>query len=214
MKPIFLYLASLVVTQSAFAVDKQVTCDGTNCAVKIYSRVGSTLTESATISGGGSAIKGSISGAAIGAGYVGEKIAATLTTDTTVSTSDSESDVTGASITLTAGTWAVYYGSSISLTSGSVSATDIRARVRITDSSNNAVAGSASLIRQTLMNTNIVYQVVSRSLYIQVASSTTYKLRIIASVNASTFSAIFRSQDAGIFAGVSNDSYFYAVRIA
>jgi hypothetical protein len=47
MKPIFLYLASLLVTQTAFSVDKQVTCDGTNCSTIIYSRVGSTLTETA-----------------------------------------------------------------------------------------------------------------------------------------------------------------------
>jgi hypothetical protein len=199
MKPIFLYLASLVVTQSAFAVDKQVTCDGTNCAVKIYSRVGSTLTESATISGGGSAIKGSTSGAAIGAGYVGQMITGATSSGISITSAPTNigNGTTTGVITLTPGVYILYAG-------GTIVASDATVYMPVSFAQ---LSGSSTITDLTLGHLALVGDDVStliqgfnKTAYVNVTSTALIGIQVVALVGGT-----------GSNGGVSR---LYTIRIA
>lgn len=147
------------------------------------------------------------------AGYVGEVITSSAMSTTTTVTADTELDVTGASITLTAGNWRIYYGAACRIIDNSGSGTTVFGRVRVTDSSNTLVSGSTSFFGGHLGASEALYFQVTNSVDVKIASSTTYKLRLTGSRSTATGDAIFRVADAGVLTGTDNEAYFYAVRV-
>lgn len=152
-------------------------------------------------------------------GEYGEVIASGPISDTGTSTNDSETDVTGASISLTAGHWLICYGGNVLMncTNAAGSPQSISARIRATDNSNAAVSGTAAYTQYrteaNIAANNFVRAWVSSTTSLLVSTTTTYKLRVTGKSSSGTFSVSFEAADEGNFTGSDNDPYFYAVRI-
>jgi len=164
-------------------------------------------------------IPGITSGVAVAAGYVGETISATLTTQTTQATANTELDITGATLAMTVGQWMVYYDSLVTVNNGSTTQS-CAGRVRMTDGSNNPITISTALFQTTsTAGSGSAYQNVAKSFPLTVTSAQTYKLRWIGDktpgAGAGQADIIFRGGvDVGSFSGVANMGQFFAVRIA
>jgi hypothetical protein len=152
---------------------------------------------------------GATNGAAIAAGYVGEKITWT-SAPTTQALTTSFADWTNATITLTAGTWLVTANIAVYYATATTAGAEGYTQVRITDTSNNiiqeqdnilfvgkAVSGTALNFRGTL----------SFGFVANLSSSTTYKIRAAALNNSGTGSGNIENE-------ASFRSRFFAVRIA
>jgi hypothetical protein len=163
-------------------------------------------------------ITGRTDGLAPSAGYIGEVVEA-YQSGATVSTTlaDTEIDVTGATITLTAGEWDIYYSTTLSLNRASGTG-GVFGRARITDSSNvalsetetpiaisNPASGSADVWQQNSIMRRLAFTGASR----------TYKLRITCSVAAASgnLTSCQGSMTAAI-TGSEGTTYIRAVRRA
>jgi hypothetical protein len=152
-------------------------------------------------------LAGNTSGTAVPAGRVGEVVTATITV-TTATTSDA--DVTGASLSLTAGIWLVIYNVSAVFQTGATSGNGGRVEVKLTDNSNNIVNNSIrslyAITRAAALNR--IEGVLSDTQVLNLSSSATYKLRCKREDDAGTNSG-FILQDTN-----NHTSTFMAVRIA
>lgn len=160
----------------------------------------------------GAVIKGVTDGSSAAAGYVGEVISATMS-QTIVTSNDTETDITGASLPLTAGDWVIRYGMNIRTTT-SVAASS-QARARVTTAANAYLAGSASLIGFNNSGGATNFAWVESEIPISIAASTTYKLRltVINSAGTTDARAPMSSSPFGAFSlSPDTDFFFYAVR--
>jgi hypothetical protein len=158
-------------------------------------------------------LKGFTDGSTATAGYLGEKIAATITADATAAGSDTETDVTSGSIALTAGQWLIFYGGALTITNGAGVSRALAFRLRVTNSGNTYVTGSASLARtEGVADGEAVTKWLSAVVPVNISASTTYKLRFTGQQTGTT-TITFRGADAGNFTGTDNEAYFYAIRI-
>lgn len=155
---------------------------------------------------------------AAASGEFGEVVSASITTDTATASANTELDISGASISLTAGFWLVFIGvtNEINSTAGA-SGVSVYNRIRMTDNSNSAISGSAiyneyrTEANAGANNFHIFYSTLI--LPLTVASTTTYKLRLIANATSGGVTGYILGADQGTFTGQDNDTYFYAVRI-
>lgn len=157
------------------------------------------------------AVYGVVDGAAASAGDVGEIISASISSNTTANSTDTEGDVTGASLSLTAGHWLVFYALSFQVNQGNATGQSIYGRVRITDSSNTLVTGSTSFFGMVANQNFDIFHHVSRVTSLNISASATYKLRI--TVKSSTPTLVLLAADTGNFTGTDNEATFFAVRI-
>lgn len=144
---------------------------------------------------GASGLKGKTNGVAATTGCVGETISASLTTDTTVSSTTFVS-VTGASLALTAGSWLVFFNGK--MTMGGAGAGIVQMFTGSTFTAGNAVFGPNAAETATM----------SFVVPLNISTTTTYVLKIAVAGGPLTFSCSDGS--------VANDgkNQFYAVRIA
>lgn len=158
-------------------------------------------------------VLGATDGTAAAAGYIGERISATITADTTTTVAGTEIDVTGASISVTPGRWLFYFGTAVNFNNPTGATTAPAGRIRVTDASNNALTGGAWFMNPTLgAGLNQTFNA-SWIVPATISTTTTYKLRVTSSVSTATGHVRFIGTDQGAFSGQDNDSYFYAVRI-
>lgn len=151
---------------------------------------------------------GATNGQAIAAGYVGEVIESSAINSQAAALSSS--DVSGASITLSAGVWLIFWSINGYCITGATSGNEVYLVINMTDSSNNVIGNHSKIIlaKTVAAVANNVYGVLSNSSVVRVSSSTQYKLRFNRVDNNGTNSAgIARSSG-------SYDNIFYAVRIA
>lgn len=144
-----------------------------------------------------SGVVGATSGATIGTGVVGQIIRTGAMSSTTVSTG-TYVDITGASISLTPGVWAIH--AYFLLRAGGSQAT---ASCHVFDGSNTLVGGnaSASLVAGS-------YQSFQMVVHVNIASTTTYKLRL----GATAATTLDINNDRAVTYDTSAD--FYAIRVA
>jgi hypothetical protein len=153
---------------------------------------------------------GLTTGATIASGYVGETITSTISS-TVLSASGTEQDITGASISLTPGRWQVFYSIEYSYDTTATTATGDGGSVylKLTKSDNTLVNKASSYAFHRTNGTNQTYYstTLSKSVVIDVSSTTTYKLRMQYTDNAGTNACT---------AAASGSDYnsLYAVRIA
>jgi hypothetical protein len=185
--------------------------DGSNALGTVWSGA-LQVTGALTASGG---IVGKTDGVAVADGYVGQTKNAQCTATTTITTSDTDTDITGMSIELTRGIWLIGYNVSAELYNNTGSTVGMFGRTRITDSSNSALANTEALIgvSNIAAGTNSIHSI-TRQIPIIVAATTTYKVRG-AKANLGTSLAIFPSS--GLISALTdpdNSSNIWAVRIA
>ena len=170
------------------------------------------------------AISGDITGTAVPAGYIGEKIAATITANTSTAGASGinpEVDVAGASITLSPGNWMLYYYGTVfqSILASGGNLAD--ARLRITTSANVHVANSATLSSNPYNGSSTawsMHKLHACFVPVDISSATTYKLRLQANFDGTTGSCRFLGDPAsGTITGFTDSdagAAFYAIRIA
>lgn len=148
-------------------------------------------------------------GAAIPAGYVGEKITWASAPSTQVATT-SYADWTNASITLTAGVWLVQANINCVVTSGTTVGNDAELQVRITDSSNNVLQNLEKILR---VKTPASAQMINAGclafsgIFNYATSSNVLKIRLrLTDVNGTNSGAVYNSS--------TTYSEFFAIRIA
>lgn len=162
-------------------------------------------------------------GTAIPAGFIGEKIAASITADTSTAGAsgvNAEVDVTGASIALTPGNWMIHYHGTVfqSILASAGNLAD--ARLRVTTSANVHVPGSATLSSNPYNGTSTawsMYKQHSCAIPIIVTANTTYKLRLQANFDGTTGTCKFHGDPAsGTITGFTDSdtsAAFFAIRI-
>jgi len=138
--------------------------------------------------------KGVTDGSAAAAGEIGERIAASITSNTNTSVADTPVDVNGASIALTAGQWEIKWGATISIENSSGGAANIYARVAVTDSGDTALAGGSFFVGINQPNVTTIYPHVSGSVSLNISSSDTYKLRLTCSFTQYEFDKLRNHQ--------------------
>ena len=150
-------------------------------------------------------ITGRTDGLPPSAGKIGEKIAATISTLTSITT---EADITGASISLTAGCWRIEYSCTVQVNTGATSGNSTDGTVKITDNSNNLVGASARNLRCKTVAAVAGDSIVSLSAseVVNIAATTVYKLRALKTDGAGTGTV-------NVFSQAGLNSTFYAVRI-
>lgn len=152
---------------------------------------------------------GIVTGTAIAAGYVGEKITWTTPPATTTTVTTTLTDWANATFTLTPGAWMIYANITARVSSGAIAANESSVVLALTNASNTVIqnqqkqitvstpsAGSASII-----------SVIPLSCFENISTSTTYKLRWQRVDSAGTGSGT-------LYNTTSVFSDFYAVRIA
>lgn len=183
-----------------------IVCDGS----ATWSVISSPIVVPGTIPGlvSSSGLTGSTAGTAITAGYVGEKVSATITAYTLTT---SVADVTGASISLTAGVWRIFYAVSADLTTGATSGNASEANVLITDNANTVVGTSyrGLFIKTVAAVANNTVATLCAEEIVSISATTTYKLRALRADAAGTGSGSITASG-----NTSHASTFYAVRIA
>jgi hypothetical protein len=150
-------------------------------------------------------------------GDIGEEIIAYASGNTTTTAADTEIDVTGASITVTAGVWDLSYSASgfIERLSGTV---NVAGRVRITDSSNNAEAnteGGGALVFNGVTGDTYTQVEINKVKRITLTTSKTYKLRMTCNLaSASGNMQVFSGNATGTITGNEGTTYIRAVRVS
>jgi len=160
-------------------------------------------------------IVGRTDGTTVGSGYIGETITATCSADTTTTLADTDTDVTGMSITLTPGVWELSYDVCLFVKRVATSATPA-GRVRITDSSNNAIANTEGYMQfySAVDNTTIGLSM-NRSTVVNITTSTTYKVRVACNAAAATSTAsVVASSIISGFTNPDNASVIKGIRTA
>jgi hypothetical protein len=150
-------------------------------------------------------VLGSTSGVAPAAGVIGQKIEATITTTSSIT---SETDITNASLTLTAGVWDIFYSCTARVVSGSTAGNNTDITIKITNSANAQIGKSARSMRCRTVAAlaNDVICSLSASETVAISGSTVYKLRALKTDNAGTGTV-------EVFNSGQLESCFYAVRI-
>lgn len=163
-------------------------------------------------------VKGSGTGAAIPAGYVGEEQLGYSTYGVfyNTTTANSEIDLTGASITLTPGVWDLEYSGSVFVYRNPASAASVICRLRVRDSANNNESLTASNfgISDSVSSIAWAYQEASKSKRINVTTTTTYKLSLTSTQSIAT--GLCQAGTGNTTGGISGDestTYIRAVRI-
>lgn len=154
-------------------------------------------------------VAGDVSGVAVPAGYIGERITWTSAPVTQTATL-SETDWTNATITLTPGVWQVYASIVTTAQAGTAVGSTCEVIVKITDTSNNIVQEmdkSVYISSGTVNTTPSLIGVIPFSFVANVNSSTTYKIRVIRLDGVSTGGGSVRNES-------TRRSQFFAVRIA
>jgi hypothetical protein len=150
-------------------------------------------------------------------GDVGEEIIAYASGNTTTTAADTEIDVTGVSITVTAGVWDLSYSAStfIERLSGTV---NVAGRVRITDSSNTVEAnteGGCVLVFNGVTGDTYAQIEINKVKRITLTTSKTYKLRVTCSLaSASGNMQVFTGNATGSITGNEGTTYIRAVRVS
>lgn len=177
-------LNALLPTQTGNA-NKYLQTDGTNTSWQ-------------TAAGGGGPYLGDTSGSAVPAGYIGEVISSSAISATSVS-STTFVDVTGASLALTAGVWAIKWAGLLRVDQSGGGAITCQ----VFDNSNTFIGGVARF-----RSFDGGQETMTGEVIVSISSSTTYKLRIASTGATSSFETADQS--------VVNDAkyYFYGVRIA
>lgn len=154
-------------------------------------------------------VKGFTDGSSATAGYVGETGVVALSSDTTPGSTDTDTDVTGASFTLQPGTYRIGYSMFFAV-SGTSAFSGMR--FKITDSSNTLVANSiASAFFSVVTGASEHGTTVTRDTFISISTATTYKVRVAKnSVNTST---VYASSITGGITNPDLSSIFYWQRI-
>lgn len=173
------------------------------------------LTASSTLSVSGAltpsgGIVGRTDGVAVPAGQIGETQTASMS-NTTLTGTTVETDVTGASITLGAGIWLVSYSVSLGLSPAATVGGESTLSIYLTNGSNVKVSGldRSLAVRSVSANSNLLIAPVSASTVLNLPASTTYKLRgQISNANGTAVAGI-------IYTSTSQfQGNFFAVRIA
>lgn len=151
-------------------------------------------------------IQGRKSGSTIAAGYVGELVSATLTT-TTLTTS--ESDITGASISLSPGVWEIKYSVTGTAATGAATGNSCYITVVVTNSANTHIGKTERMVfaKTVAAASAESYGAMSASTVVNISSTTVYKLR------GQRFDSPSGTGSIQCAAGIY-DSTFYAIRIA
>lgn len=165
--------------------------------------------------GSGVALQGRTNGIAPTTGFVGEMVTSGAMSVTGTTLAKVWVDVTGASITLTAGNWLVFIGATMQALNQVGTLIDYFARVALFDSANNLIPGSVMLqdfIMLSTVNTHTFSM--SEVVPVRPTTSTTYKLRIECGYAAATAITRFLVGGVGDFDANDCTPYFYAVRIS
>jgi hypothetical protein len=156
-------------------------------------------------------IVGATNGAAIAAGYIGEKIAAT-TTNTAQGSPVLATwyDITAGSITITAGVWLVYWCGLVDLTGATTSSASspIVGSLAVREAS-TVIQSIIGVVSQGVLSSVRIGGQACGSMVVTTSSSKTYKLSM--QIDAYTGSGQSATQ---IAAGAPLLCQFYAVRIA
>lgn len=125
-------------------------------------------------------------------------------------------DVTGMTVTLQPGTWRLGYHMTAGVDDNSGAVNSISGRVRITDSSNNAVSGSEAFFNYEAVAANSsLYFPVSREVTVTITSATTYKVRVACGdATAAGFAQVAADSLAGALTNPDNNSTIFAQRVA
>ncbi len=159
----------------------------------------------------GTQIVGKTDGANVVTGYVGEVVDAGALSNTACNaTSNVETDVTGASITLSAGTWQIFYSTTIDYTTAASSGNNGYTSIFITDSANTHIGRSerSAFCITRAAATNDITACAAATAIVKITASTTYKLRIKKIDVSGTGSGSL------VVSTGNTDNNFYAVRIA
>lgn len=163
----------------------------------------------------GVTLQGRTDGSRPSAGSIGEYVYAAVTTGTGTSSINTDTDVVGLSILLTPGVWMLYYNVAVELYNNSGSASSVRGRVRITDSSNNPVTNTEAAIGfDNAPNLVDIITSASRMTTVSISTATTYKIRIASGGIAGTSITVNSPTLWGGLTDPDNQSVIAAVRIA
>jgi len=165
----------------------------------------------------GVALQGATDGNVVASGNIGEQQIGYCSSAAVTTVADTEIDVTGCSVTLTAGIWDLSYCLSAAAYRASGTSPGW-CRVRITDSSDvvesdteNSIAfeNSASGAFQS-------YGVISNTKRIYLTSSKTFKIRLTSNLSTATGAAyVYKNGDTtGSVSGNESTSFIRAVRVA
>jgi len=154
-------------------------------------------------------VAGKTDGVAVTTGNIGEVITSANIVTTTLNSSDT--DITNASITLTAGVWRITYQLTCSMTTASATNDGGSIYVAMTDTGNTRIAKTNRSM--FLRNVGVGVQAVGNTclamdIIIPLSATTTYKLRGQRADNQGTNTASIQVN------ANQNDSVFFAVRIA
>ena len=147
-------------------------------------------------------VKGRSDGLASFAGDIGEVISATISANYTFPVTTA-GDVTGASITLTAGTWLIM--ADLSMTIGSING--ISGFIQLANSSNITINNCLKSIESDIGSSKTIACNTSMSAVVNISSSTAYKLRAFQNGASGDGDIILLGTGNGL-------SSFFAVRIA
>lgn len=154
---------------------------------------------------------------AAAAGEIGETISVDLTTTQSFTTSGvGDIDVTNAILSLTVGHWEISYAAILGIANLSGGSRALGLGLRVTDSSNNDLTGSASMVFYNELANNLVYwNPFYKSFYKTVTGNQTIKLRMrYYTPGAFTMTGTFHNGDLfGSPSGYENDAFFFARRI-
>jgi hypothetical protein len=166
----------------------------------------------------GTAIRGTTGSDTADAGYVGEKISATLAGASTA-TADTEVFDAG-TMSLTAGQWMIFYGAILVYgPGGSLGASEVNVygRLRVyNETAGTAVSGSAIFHGEALVQTSLSrYKWVESAVVVNISATSTFKLGLTCNKTSNSTGAQIdlRAADLGVFTGADNESVFYAVRM-
>lgn len=186
--------------------DRVVTLEG-QAARAAYRDTSNDWTAAQDFDVAGNKVKGVIDGVAIASGYIGEVVTATLSATTSTTT---ESDVNGGSLSLSAGVWQIFYSVTLDYATGTASGNQGYTYAHITDASNVIIGQtgrSIYCITRTAAS-NDVTACCAASTVVRTSSTTTYKLRTARVDQTGTGSGSL------VQAGTGVQSTFFAVRIA
>jgi hypothetical protein len=148
------------------------------------------------------------------AGYVGEYTKAACTSTTGTGTSaNTYVDVSGMSVTLTAGDWDIGFDLALALGNTGV-AGQVYAGVAIADSSNNIQSDSVAIVGAAIASsTNIFAFSVSRKIRVSISATTTYKVRVRGSSTTADAVRVVSASWTGALSEPDNQSILWARRV-
>lgn len=150
------------------------------------------------------------------AGEVGEFKSAALSSSIATITANTYLD-TGLALTLEAGSWLVGYNIAVGVGDISAPSTTVNGNLALTDSSNNIqgnMVGYVGAVVHDGGDSDNVNSTVARTTVLNIAATTTYKVRVRCSVT-NTIGAItvFNDSITGSLSNPDNNSVLWAVRI-